>query len=156
MPDPVATHTYMTTYMPLAKHVQEWPAGLKEMKKYNIEPYLLEHQAFSNDLHKYKQMLVEAKHNPAVKKQLEPQKNHCKSTGMTFQQNIPKLKTNLQKLAAALAEHTRDGITPEQKTALIGLMQFLKTMQQDMNHDWKKFGVVEGMIKKVEGEVPLQ
>ena len=30
---PVAENTYMTTYMPLAKEVQEWPLGYKQMKR---------------------------------------------------------------------------------------------------------------------------
>ena len=35
-------------------------------------------------------------------------------------------------------------------------MQILNRMQLDFNHDWTKLNVVEGMLKKIEGEVHVQ
>jgi hypothetical protein len=155
MNDVVAQHTYITQYLPLATKVQAWPAGLKDMKKYDVEKYLLVHQQFANDLNTYKEMLTKAKTNPAMKANLPTQKKKCQGDGKKFETAMPNLREAVKKLSAALSEDSRQpGVTQEQKQAVLGMLNFLKKLQGDLAHDWGKFDVVNGMIKKIEEGTP--
>lgn len=134
---------------------EHWGFGAAQLKKYNIEPYLLLHQAFSNALTEYKDFRLRAKSNPALLGQLPHAKEQAESTGHKFVGAVPQFTNTIEKLAGALSEARNQQLTQAQQADVRALAQFLGSTLKSLEHNYSFQGVVEGMIGKVEEETPL-
>jgi hypothetical protein len=157
------------------KLINEWGIGASVLKKYDIEPYLKQQEAFENALADFTTLRTQyndladkllagpAAADPALQQQWVAVGGKITTLGKTdllnvggkFRKNLSSFESTLGKLIPNLDKEQT--VTPKQRADLVALMQFLKkTLTSVKNLSNEDFDFVQGAVDAVKAKVPIK